>query len=145
MKQILTSLAAISLFVFSACIKVDIDDSVTNSGSNNPVGTTLQERIINSKIITGVINENVELPKGKYTLRGYVYVNNRARITFAPGTVVVGDTVQKGALIIEQNSRIIADGTAAEPIVFTSGKPAGQRKPGDWGGIAIAGKRYEKN
>lgn len=139
MKQVLTSLALIGLFSFSACIKVDIDDSVTNSGSNTPVGVTIQERIISSKVITGVINENVELPKGKYTLRGYVYVNNRARITFAPGTVVVGDTVQKGALIIEQNSRIIADGTAAEPIIFTSGKAPGQRKPGDWGGIAIAG------
>ncbi|MFN5135458.1 MAG: hypothetical protein ACK5DG_09075 [Chitinophagaceae bacterium] len=139
MKQVLTSLAAISLFAVTSCIKVDIDDSVSNTGTNNPVGTTLQERIIASKILTGNINENVELPKGKYTLKGYVYVNNRARLTFAAGSVIVGDTVNKGALIIEQNSRLIADGTAAEPIVFTSGKPAGQRRPGDWGGIAIAG------
>lgn len=139
MKQILTSLAVISLFAFSACIKVDIDDSTTNNGNTNPVGATLQERIISSKILTGNINENVELPKGKYTLKGYVYVNNRARLTFAAGSIIVGDTINKGALIIEQNSRLIADGTASEPIIFTSGKPAGQRKPGDWGGIAIAG------
>lgn len=139
MKQVLTSLAAISLFAFSSCIKVAIDDSITNSGSTTPIAGSLQEKIIASKVISGVVNENVELPKGKYTLKGYVYVNNRARITFAPGCVIVGDTVQKGALIIEQNSRIIADGTASEPIVFTSGKAPGQRKPGDWGGIAIAG------
>jgi hypothetical protein len=31
-------------------------------------------------------------------------------------------------------------GTAAKPIVFTSGKAVGQRNPGDWGGIIILGK-----
>lgn len=139
MKQRLASLAAISMMFLAACIKVNVDDSVTNNGSGNAVGATLQERIINSKVITGVINENVELPKGKYTLKGYVYVNNRASIRFAAGSVIVGDTIQKGALIVEQNAKIFAEGTATEPIVFTSGKAPGQRKPGDWGGIAIAG------
>jgi len=139
MKQRLASLAAISMMFLAACIKVNVDDSVTNNGTGNSIGATLQERIINSKVITGVINENVELPKGKYTLKGYVYVNNRASIRFAAGSVIVGDTVQKGALIIEQNAKIFAEGTASEPIVFTSGKAPGQRKPGDWGGIAIAG------
>ena len=139
MKQLFWTLAAAVTVGFTACIKVAIDDSTTNNGSTTPVGTTLQERIISSKVLTGNVNENVELPKGKYILKGYVYVNNRARLTFAAGCVIVGDTISKGALIIEQNSRIIADGTASEPIIFTSGKPAGQRKPGDWGGIAIAG------
>jgi hypothetical protein len=139
MKQNLASLAIISMLILSACIKVDINDSVTNNGSGNAIGATLQERIINSKIITGVINENVELPKGKYILKGYVYVNNRAFIRFAPGSIIFGDTIQKGALIVEQNAKIFAEGTATEPIIFTSGKAPGQRKPGDWGGIAIAG------
>ena len=139
MKQLLWTLAAAVTVSFTACIKVAIDDSTTNNGSTTPVGTTLQERIISSKILTGNVNENVELPKGKYTLKGYVYVNNRARLTFAAGSVIVSDTINKGALIIEQNSRLICDGTASDPIVFTSGKAPGQRKPGDWGGIAIAG------
>ena len=139
MKQLFWSLAAALTVGFTACIKVDIDDSTTNNGSTTPVGVTLQDRIISSRVLTGNINENVELPKGRYTLRGYVYVNNRARLTFAAGSTIVSDTVNKGALIIEQNSRLICDGTASEPIVFTSGKAPGQRKPGDWGGIAIAG------
>jgi len=139
MKQLFWSLAAALTVCFTACIKVDIDDSTTNNGSTTPVGVTLQDRIISSRVLTGNINENVELPKGRYTLRGYVYVNNRARLTFAAGSTIVSDTVNKGALIIEQNSRLICDGTASEPIVFTSGKAPGQRKPGDWGGIAIAG------
>lgn len=139
MKKFGFILAAAALS-FSACIKVDIDNSST--GTNQPGGfTTKQAEIISTKVITGVINdgENVELPKGKYTLRGYVYVNGRASIRFAAGSVIVSDTVQKGALIIEQNSKIFAEGTATEPIIFTSGKPAGQRRPGDWGGIVILG------
>lgn len=139
MKQFFLTASAFVLIGLTSCIKVNLDDSVTNNGNTNPTGGTLQERIIASKVLTGNINENVELPKGKYTLKGYVYVNNRARLTFAAGSVIVGDTNSKGALIIEQNSRLIADGTATDPIVFTSGKPAGQRKAGDWGGIAIAG------
>lgn len=139
MKQLLWSLAAAVTLSFTACIKVNIDDSTVNNGSTTPVGTSLQDKFISSKVITGVINENVELPKGKYTLKGYVYVNNRARLTIAAGSVIVSDTVNKGALIVEQNSRLIAEGTASEPIVFTSGKAPGQRKPGDWGGIVLLG------
>ncbi len=139
MKQLLWTLAAAVTVSFTACIKVDIDDSTTNNGSTTPVGTTLQDKFISSKVITGVINENVELPKGKYILKGYVYINNRARLTVAAGSLILSDTINKGALIIEQNSRLIADGTSSEPIVFTSGKAPGQRKPGDWGGIVMLG------
>ena len=139
MKQFFWTLAAAITVSFTACIKVAVDDSVTNNGTDNPVGTTLQDKFISSKVITGVINENVELPKGKYTLKGYVYVNNRARLTIAAGSINLSDTINKGALIIEQNSRLIADGTASDPIIFSSGKKPGQRKPGDWGGIVLLG------
>lgn len=141
MKKILVVLLVTSL-AFSACVKVEIDDSVNNNGGGGGGCTGTQEEIIIcSKIITGQITENVSLPKGKYTLRGYVYVTNRATLTFAPGSVIVGDTsaTKKGALIVERNSKLIADGTASEPIVFTSGKAAGQRAPGDWGGIILLG------
>lgn len=140
MKKILLPLVAIVL-MFSACVKVEIDDSTTNNGGGGPVGCTgtQEEKIICSKIITGQITENVTLPKGKYTLKGYVYVTNRAILTFAAGSTIVGDTISKGALIIERNSKLIADGTSAEPIVFTSGKKPGQRSPGDWGGIILLG------
>jgi hypothetical protein len=47
---------------------------------------------------------------------------------------------EKGALCIERGSQIIAEGTPTKPIVFTSGRPEGQRSPGDWGGIVILGR-----
>lgn len=136
MKKFGFILAAITIG-FTSCIKVSVDNSSTGS-SVLPPGT-LQEQIIASKILTGNINEPVELPKGKYTLKGYVYVNSRATLRFAAGSIIVSDTIQKGALIIEQNSRLFAEGTPAAPIIFTSGKAPGQRKPGDWGGIVMLG------
>jgi len=75
-----------------------------------------------------------------WRLKGYVYVTNNAILEIEPGTVIKSDTTQKGALIVEKGSKIIANGTATQPIIFTSGKSAGQRAPGDWGGIIILGK-----
>ena len=140
MKKIILAFSVVAI-AFSACVKVEIDDSVHNGDGTTPTGCTgtKQEQIICSKVISGVLNENVTLPKGKYTLKGYVFVNNRAVLTLAPGTVIVSDTIQKGALIVERNSRLFAEGTAAEPIVFTSGRAPGNRKPGDWGGIVLLG------
>jgi hypothetical protein len=43
-------------------------------------------------------------------------------------------------LIIERGAKLIADGKATDPIVFTSGRAIGQRSPGDWGGIVLLGR-----
>ncbi|HET6837374.1 MAG TPA: hypothetical protein VFH24_04975, partial [Gemmatimonadales bacterium] len=75
-----------------------------------------------------------------YTLSGYIKVTNGAVLTIEPGTTIQGDAdVSGSSLWILRGSRIEANGTAAEPIVFTSEKAAGSRAPGDWGGIIIVG------
>lgn len=75
-----------------------------------------------------------------YKLSGYVKVSNGATLTIQPGTRIIGDTAIVGSsLWILRGARINATGTAAAPIVFTSARPAGTRKPGDWGGIIIVG------
>jgi hypothetical protein len=76
----------------------------------------------------------------KYKLSGFVYVTNNAVLTIEPGTVIRGVSNTKATLIIERGSKIMAEGTASQPIVFTSDKPAGQRATGDWGGVVICGK-----
>ncbi|HEY6503345.1 MAG TPA: hypothetical protein VIZ28_05165 [Chitinophagaceae bacterium] len=139
MKKLILALSVITV-TFASCVKVEIDDSVNNGGTG-PTGCTgtKEQIIICSKVITGVIDESVTLPKGKYTLKGYVFVNNRAILTIAAGSVIVSDSIQKGALIVERNSRLYAEGTSTEPIIFTSGKSVGTRAPGDWGGIVLLG------
>ncbi len=38
-----------------------------------------------------------------------------------------------------RGARILANGTASAPVLFTSSRPEGQRQPGDWGGLIIVG------
>lgn len=80
------------------------------------------------------------LKKGTYLLKGWVYIADGAELTIEPGTIIKGDKQTKAALIAERGGKLIAKGTATEPIVFTSEEAAGSRKPGDWGGIILCGK-----
>lgn len=91
-------------------------------------------------VIEGNINTNAFLTKTKrYLLRGFVNVNSPAVLTIQAGTIIYGEKSSKGTLIINRGAKLIADGTPSNPIVFTSQQPIGQRGPGDWGGVIIAG------
>lgn len=74
-----------------------------------------------------------------YVLTGFYYVDSLATLTVQSGTVIYGDSATNGTLIIRRGGKIFAEGTKSDPIVFTSGRPAGQRKRGDWGGVVILG------
>ncbi|MGI6222126.1 MAG: hypothetical protein ACOYJG_00785 [Prevotella sp.] len=80
------------------------------------------------------------LKKGTYTLKGWVYIGDGAQLTIEPGTIIKGDKTTKASLIVERGGKLIAQGTASNPIVFTSAQAKGSRKPGDWGGIILCGK-----
>jgi len=75
-----------------------------------------------------------------YLLKGNVYVQAPAELTIEAGTVIFGDKVSKGALVINRGAKIHAVGTAAAPIIFTSSAPATFRNYGDWGGVVLLGK-----
>lgn len=75
-----------------------------------------------------------------YTLRGFVQVQPGATLTIQAGTKIVGDTTVPGSsLFILKGAQINAVGTATNPIVFTSARAPGNRKPGDWGGLILVG------
>lgn len=73
------------------------------------------------------------------SLQNKIYVKNNAVLTIEPGVVIRGDKATQGTLLISKGSKIIAQGTANNPIVFTSGEAAGARAEGDWGGVVILG------
>ena len=123
MKKLAVLLVIIGLF---ACKKETVDVPI-----NVPT----------DKVIVGNITVTTTLTSDKeWTLKGYVYVKDGATLIIQPGTVIKSDIAEKGALCIQRGAKIIAEGTAAKPIVFTSGKAVGERSPGDWGGIVILGK-----
>jgi hypothetical protein len=76
---------------------------------------------------------------GVVKLMNKVYVKNNATLTIAPGTIIRGDKLTQGTLIITRGAKIMADGTAANPIIFTSNEAVGARNEGDWGGLVLLG------
>lgn len=95
---------------------------------------------------TTTVNANITsnttwLAANVYHLIGNVAVTNGATLTIEPGTIIRGDVTSKSCLIITKGSKIIAQGTANDPIVFTSNEePSGNgRASGDWGGVIILG------
>ena len=126
MKKFL-SVLAISL-LFTSCEK-------NLGGGDGPIN------VPSSTTLTGSINSTTTLTSDKvWTLKGYVYITDGAKLIIQPGTKIISDIAEKGALCIERGAQILAEGTQLKPIVFTSGKPEGQRAPGDWGGIVILGR-----
>ncbi|MBI3783283.1 MAG: hypothetical protein HY270_07765 [Deltaproteobacteria bacterium] len=64
-------------------------------------------------------------------------------ITIEPGIVIKGagtGTANPAVLIFEPGSKIDAQGTAALPIIMTSGQAIGTRDIGDWGGLLLNGR-----
>src|SRR5215203_1046940 len=82
-------------------------------------------------VLNGDITANRTLYRDTvYTLSGFVHVTNGARLTIQSGTQIHGDAnVLGSSLFVLKGAQIVAEGTAQAPIVFTSSKDAGQRKP----------------
>ncbi len=70
-------------------------------------------------------------------LAGTVKVDNGAILIIPAGATIFGDT--GSALFVRNGGRIIAQGTAAAPITFTSAQNDGSKASGDWGGIVLIG------
>ena len=111
---------------FTAATKVTVDINAGETGK--------------AVVLQGDITTNTTLRSiDQNLLSGFVYVTNGVTLTIQPGTVIKGQKSSKGTLIIEPGGKIIAEGTATEPIVFTSDQPKGSRNYGDWGGIVLTG------
>jgi len=92
-------------------------------------------------VVRGTLTGNTVFSAANYyVLRGVVIIPAGSTLTIQPGTVVVGETATIGTMLIERGGRLVADGTAAQPIVFTSDQPVGGRARGDWGGLIINGR-----
>ncbi len=74
---------------------------------------------------------------GPYLLDQKVYVADGQTLTVEPGTVFCG--APDGTLIVSRGGMIDAEGTADEPIIFTSVADEGEKQRGDWGGVILLG------
>ena len=88
----------------------------------------------------GTINDGeVTLDATKvYKLSGKIQVNSGATLTIPAGTVIQGTGGTSAYIAIAQGGKLNVNGTAAKPVVMTSGLAT--KNAGDWGGLVICGK-----
>ena len=150
--QALMAVAALVMSVtMSSCSS---DDEPTTSGKTDPEVTYKGNVAYSNGILFNNGTElgngtqnfhftgDVTLERGTYTLKGWVYVDAGAKLRIPAGTIIKGDKQTMAALIVEPGGYVEMKGTKDAPIVMTSAQPAGQRRPGDWGGLIICGKAH---
>jgi len=94
-------------------------------------------------VLSGDITSNTDFDaKNDYLLKGKVYVKNGAILTIPQGVTVTvepnSSVDDKSALIVTSGSKLNINGTADEPVLFTSA--ASSKAAGDWIGIIVLGK-----
>ncbi len=77
-----------------------------------------------------------------YLLKGQVFIPDGVTLTIPAGTVIKGEKATKAVLIVKPGGKLVANGTAASPVVFTSNQDPGERDKGDWAGIVMLGKAF---
>lgn len=147
-KSTLVLVAAICLF---SCKKKD-DDNTTVTPTPTPVVTEV--------LVTQNITADTTWTADKtYLLGGRIVVTSGATLTIEPGTVIKGQAgtgANATALLIARGAKLMAEGTAEKPIVFTSvadeltkemvaagtfGSPnLDPDANGLWGGLIVLGK-----
>ncbi|MBL8936100.1 MAG: hypothetical protein JNM69_16195 [Archangium sp.] len=124
-------LAALAGLALTAC-----PAQTTNPGPTGG-GTAQQTTLVD---VTEPITTATTWTKDtKDILKSIIHVDG-AVLTIEPGTTIAGD--RGSALIVTRTGQLVAEGTAAAPIVFTANFPEGMRGVGNnnWGGVLMNGK-----
>lgn len=86
--------------------------------------------------ISGNLTANKTFAYGNYTLKGMVKIQSGVTITIEKGSTITADkTSGETGLVILNGGKLIAEGTADEPIVFTEKS----KVAGSWAGIIMYG------
>ncbi|OQX81736.1 MAG: hypothetical protein B6D61_00285 [Bacteroidetes bacterium 4484_249] len=134
--QLLALLFTAFVLGFTACNKDDDD---------NPITETDEYTIVDDGNGTGTTTWK----SGKtYFLQGFVFVNDGQTLTIEPGCVIKGKGGQgenASALIVSRGGKIMAEGTADNPIIFTAeaddlNESVSITDRGLWGGLIILGE-----
>ena len=139
MRRSVTTLLALLLAVATVAIQEPVYSQGSPGRILDPVNVPGIDKPV--RVILGSFSNSITLTNNfHYVLRGAVFIQRGATINIQEGTRIVGEFATLGTLIIAQGGRINAQGTASQPIVFTSDQPIGQRARGDWGGLILNGE-----
>lgn len=159
----------VSIVMVAAVGTLAIMSSCKKEGCSDPAATNYDEKVkeknddgsciypyeaVDTVYVSENVTANTTWESGKtYILQSRIAVTGGATLTIEPGTVVKGEAgsgANATALIIARGSKIMAEGTASSPIIFTS--TADQLVPGQiespnlsndldglWGGLIVLG------
>lgn len=156
------------LFVYAGGVEVDL---VTLSGVTSPttydytiptdavIGSTLAlafqlvdnagypSTIANFLItvgetLSGTLTTRTLDATEQYFLKGQVFIPSGVTVTIPAGTIIKGDKATKATLVVQPGGKLIANGEANNPVIFTSSQAVGARDRGDWGGLVILGNAF---
>ena len=114
-------------------IKNGDETDIDCGGSCEPCSTTGT-----SEDLEGDITEDTELDAATaYNLTGAYIVKSGATLTIPAGTTIKAAGGTAAFIGVERGAKININGTAAAPVVLTSGSASPAQ--GDWGGLVIAG------
>ncbi len=156
MKKNLTNFAALALIALAANFEASAQNDLGAACGCPAVNLRTTEISLSSLAVVGGPNDgdliatNTILTCDKiYLLDNKIYVPAGKTLTIMPGTVIkgtpTGTTLAANAILVQRGGKIIADGTASCPIVFTAqadpmdGTYAMSNK-GKWGGVVLLGK-----
>ncbi|APX99224.1 hypothetical protein [Lacinutrix venerupis] len=155
MKNLLLSALAISALALTGCIQDDdtpiIVEETTIINNNNSGSEGNADCITKTG---GIALDETWTADNCYILDRKVVVQEGVTLTIEPGTIIKG-TAGTGslssALIVARGGKLIAEGTATQPIIFTSvsdnieigstsGTNLNENNIGLWGGVIVLGR-----
>ena len=132
---------AITALLFNSCATDDTADIIINDNSiiNNNGGNSGNP---DTEIAIPAAEYSADLTlnaNGTYTISGPVIMTEGANLIIGEGVTIKADATGASVYIaVSQGAKIIANGTATNPIVMTSASAS--PSAGDWGGLIILGK-----
>lgn len=128
---VLCTLSLTTITVINSCSS-DEDTTITP----NPSNVTINPNDFKVSLKSGdklVLDASVT-----YRMTGAVIINDGAELTIPAGTKILCSGGTSTYLAVAQGGKIFSNGTAANPVIFSSASAT--PKKADWGGIVICGK-----
>lgn len=153
----IVAIATLSLNATSCKKKGCTDPAATNydaKAKKDDGSCTLASTADNSVQVKGFITSNTTWTADKiYVLNNKVVVNSGVTLTIEAGTIIKGSEgtgTNASALVVARGAKLNAQGTSANPIIFTSvldninagekvGTSLDEAAKGKWGGVIILG------
>lgn len=118
-------------------------DAATGDGDGDGDGSTAAcdlDALEDGGDIPNPIDADVTLESGmRYKLDGTTHVPDGVTLTVEPCVRIEGLGAED-VLVVSRGGKIMAEGEADKPILFTSQAAAGQRASGNWGGLVLLGR-----